>query len=133
MGRDVPVTAFLALVLAGCASWVGPQALQAWPGVASGESVQALDEAAWKLVAVKEVSVGRTADGRLSARVVLINLSDKDLPVQMQTIFRDAAGAPVGDETPFGMHVLPGGGTKVMELVANDATAAAYTLQVKTP
>lgn len=133
MGRDVPVTALLALLLAACSSWVGPQAVQTWPGVKTGASVLALDEAAWKLVAVKEVSQATTPDGRLSARVVLVNLSSKDLPVQIQAIYKDKAGNPVGDETPFAMHVLPGGGGKVLELIANDAKAASYVVQVKTP
>lgn len=134
MGRDVPVmAAALALLLSACSSWMGPQALQAYPGVKNDGSVVALDEAAWKLVAVKNLASDRTTDGRLHVRVELSNQSDKDLPVQLQILFRDAKGQITGEDTPFQMVVLPGGAVKLHEVTSLRTDAAAYTVQVKTP
>lgn len=134
MGRDVPVMAVLcALLLSACTSWAGPQAVQSWPGVKNNDRVIALDKAAWKLVGVKNLHSDRTEDGRLHVRVELSNQSDKDLPVQLQVLFRDEAGQITGEDTPFQMVVLPGGGVKLHEVTAMRTDAASYTVQVKTP
>jgi hypothetical protein len=134
MGRDVPVTAAIAaLFLSACSSWVGPQALQAYPGVQNNNKVVALDKAAWKLVAVKNLARERTADGRLHVRVELSNQSDKHLPVQLQILFRDKAGQITGEDTPFQMVVLPGGAVKLYEVTSLRTDAASYTVQVKAP
>ncbi|MEC7948701.1 MAG: hypothetical protein VX265_14135 [Myxococcota bacterium] len=134
MGRDVPVKAlFLATLLSACSSWVGPQALQAYPGVENPGKVVAIDKAAWKLVAVRNLASDRTADGRLHVRVELSNQSAKDLPVQLQVLFRDDAGQITGEDTPFQMVVLPGGAVKLHEVTSLRTDAAAYTVQVKTP
>lgn len=134
MGRDVPVKAALAaLLLSACSSWLGPQALQAYPGVTNDNRVIALDKAAWKLVAVKNLASERSKDGRLHVRVELSNQSDKDLPVQLQILFRDEAGHVTGEDTPFAMVVLPGGAVKLYEVTSLRTDAAAYTIQVKAP
>lgn len=134
MGRDVPVKAALAaLLLSACSSWVGPQALQAYPGVKNDNAVVALDKAAWELVAVHNLASDRTPDGRLHVRVELSNQSDKDLPVQLQILFRDKAGLITGEDTPFRMQVLSGGAVWLYETTSLRTDAAAYTVQIKTP
>ena len=133
MGRALPVKAALlaAMFVAGCA-WRGPQPLDAWKAVGSSDDIIALDEAAHRLVAVQTKAQDRTADGRLRLRLELANLSDKDLPVQVQTRFRDASGAVIGDDTPAEMMVLPAQGSKGYQVVSLQATAAAYTVSVNT-
>lgn len=134
MGRDVSVIpALFAALLGACASWTGPQAVQAWPGVTNNDEVIALDKAAWKLVGVKNLHSDRTVDGRLHVQVELSNQSDKDLPVQLQVLFRDAGGQITGEDTPFQMVVLPGGAVKLHEVTSLRTDAASYTVQVKTP
>jgi hypothetical protein len=125
--------ALAALLLSACSSWLGPQALQAYPGVTNDNRVVALDKAAWKLVAVKNLASERSKDGRLHVRVELSNQSDKDLPVQLQILFRDKAGQITGEDTPFQMVVLPGGAVKLYEVTSLRTDAAAYTVQVKAP
>jgi hypothetical protein len=140
MGRDVPMIVgwtrggMLAamVMMAGC-GWKGPQPLQAWKAVGESDNIIALDEGAHTLVAIQTKGVGRTDDGRMSIRLELANLSKKDLTVQVQTLFRDKAGVPTGDDTPFEALVLPGGGSVLYETASLAADAAKFTVQVKTP
>ena len=140
MGRALPVTGalrggLLALLwtVAGCAAWQGPKPLQAWKAVGKSEEIVALDKAAHTLVAVQSKAEERRPDGRLALRVELANLSDKDLAIQVQTLFRDKAGVPTGEDTPFEPMVLPGMGSKIYSVVSLRPDAATYTIQVKTP
>lgn len=143
MGRDVPVSAgswpartlgavALGLLLSGC-GWTGPMNAQTWSDVAAGPDVITLDKAAYKLVAVQNKSTERLQDGRLEVRLELANLSSKDLPVQVQTLYRDEAGVLLDDATPFEMIVLPGNGSKLYKATSLKAAAASYTVQIKTP
>lgn len=132
MGRHVPVVAALLLALAGC-GWHGPQTLQTWPGIDGNDDLIALDKAAWKLVAVRARQADKTEDGRLHVKLELANLSSLDLAVQVQTLFRDTTGMLTGDETPFEMVVLPGGGSKLYEATSLKTNATSFTVQVKTP
>ena len=138
MGRDVPVNrpllgALVALALSACASWQGPKPLQAWKAAGQSDDVVALDKAAHTLVAVQTRAVERTSDGRMSVRLELANLSDKDLTVQVQTLFRDAKGVPTGEDTPFEAVLLPGMGSSLYETSSLRPDAQAFTVQVKTP
>ena len=95
--RSLVALMFAAVV--GC-GWKGPLPMQTWPGVDNAEQHIALDKAAFKLVAVQTRSVSRTPGGQLQLRIELANLSSKDLPVQVQTLFRDSDGVPSGEDTP---------------------------------
>lgn len=130
MGRHVPV--ILALFLAGCA-FRGPVPLQTWPEIEPSSNVIALDKQAYKLVAIQGQQISRVADGRLNVKLELANLSDKDLPVQIQTLYRNKAGMLSGESTPFEMVVLPGNGSKLYETTSLKIDAASFTVQVKTP
>lgn len=131
MGRALPVMALM-VGLMGC-GWKGPKPLKAWKAVGKSENIVAMDKAAHMLVAVQTKGVGRTADGRLELRLELANLGDQDFPVQVQTLFRDASGVPTGDDTPFEVVVLPGGGSTVYETSSLTAAAKTFTVQVRTP
>lgn len=131
MGRALPVMALL-VGLAGC-GWKGPQPLQAWKAVGESPDIVAMDRAVHMLVAVQTKGVTRTDDGRLQVRLELANLGDEDFPVQVQTLFRDAQGVPTGDDTPFEVVVLPGGGSTVYQTSSLTAAAKSFTVQVRTP
>lgn len=134
MGSDVPVKRVIlaAMFLVGCA-WKGPMAAQTWPGVEVGDSVITLDKAAYKLVAVQAEANETLPDGRLKVKLELANLSALDLPVQIQTLFRDANGMLLGDATPFEMQVLPGNASALYETTSLAPGAASFTVQIKTP
>jgi len=102
-------------------------------GVAASDEILALDEAAWKLVAVQNRSVERQADGRMSVRVELANLSAMDLSVQVSTLFRDAQGMPSSSGTPFEMIVIPGNGSQLYEVTSLERNPESFTVQIKTP
>ena len=131
MGRDVPVM-LAALLLAGCA-WQGPAPLQTYPELEPSESVLAVDKAAWKLVALRHIQTDREADGRLRLTIELENLSSKDLPVQIKTVFRSADGRLTGDESSWQMVVLNGGATERYDMVSMTSEAGQFEVQVKTP
>lgn len=138
MGRDVPVmpgaagVALAALLLGGCA-WQGPAPLQTYPDMEPSASVLAVDKAAYKLVALRHIQTDREADGRLRITIELENLSDKDLPVQIKTVFRSSEGRLTGDESSWQMIVLNGGATERYDMVSMSADAGQFEVQVKTP
>jgi len=98
-----------------------------------GDSVITLDKAAYKLVAVQAEANETLPDGRLKVKLELANLSALDLPVQIQTLFRDANGMLLGDATPFEMQVLPGNASALYETTSLAPGAASFTVQIKTP
>ena len=137
MGRDVPVirrAALLltALLLVGC-SWRGPAPLQTFKGVDETASVLAMDKAAWKLVALSQVQAERESDGRLRVVLELTNLSNLQLAVQIQTVFRDKEGMLYGDETNWQMVALPGASNYRYDVVSLRADADSFLVQLKTP
>ena len=131
MGRHVSV-ALLALALAAC-GWHGPTAAQTWPGVKNDDVIIALDKAAYKLVGVSAHQAIPESDGRLRVTLELSNLSALDLPVQVQTVFRDKDGMLTGDETNAAMIVLPGDGSSRYEVVSLTPNPGSYTVSIKTP
>jgi len=139
MGRHVPVITGLFTTLAlgmslvsGCA-WKGPEPLQAFSPLKETTSVLAADEAAAKLVAMSQLQADREDDGRLKLVIELNNLSSLDLPVQVQTVFRDADGSLYGDETNWQMITLPGGGDYRYEVVSLQSKADSFVVQIRTP
>lgn len=136
MGRDVPMIraafAGIFVLLAACA-WQGPAPLQTWPDVAASPEVVALDKAAWQLVAIQKKDVKTTADGHMELAFELVNLSSKDLTVQIQTVFRNQAGMLTGDETSWQMLTLAGNGSKLYEVKSLSTSPGSYLVQVKTP
>jgi hypothetical protein len=133
MGRHVPViAALLGLALAGC-SFKGPRPLQAFKPLDETDSVLAVDEASYKLVAMSQLQAERQKDGRLQLVVELNNLSAQDLSIQVQTVFRNQEGSLYGDETNWEMIVLPGGGDYRYEVTSLQPQADTYRIQVRTP
>ena len=134
MGRHVPVMLGAALIagLAGCA-WKGPEPLQTFSPLKETTSVLAADEAASKLVAMSQLQADREADGRLKLVLELNNLSSQPLPVQVQTVFRDAEGALYGDETNWQMITLPGAGDYRYEVMSLQSKADSFVVQIRTP
>lgn len=85
-----------------------------------------LDKKLVKQLYFVESSRDRTADGRLIARVKVLNKSPKLLRVQMQTVFQDAAGEPTGDQTNWELILIPSNAydyyeAKAMNTRAEDA------------
>jgi hypothetical protein len=136
MGRDVPMNrtaiAGMFALLAACA-WQGPAPLQTWPDVSASPEVVALDKAAWELVAIQKKEVKTTAEGHMHLAFELVNLSSKDLTVQVQTVFRNQSGMLTGDETSWQMLTLTGNGSKLYEVKSLSTTPGSYLVQVKTP
>lgn len=136
MGRHVSVAVALGFAftaLTGCVSWKGPEPLQTFKPLKETSSVLAADEAASKLVAMSQLQADRESDGRLKLVLELNNLSSLDLPVQVQTVFRDGEGSLYGDETNWQMVTLPGGGDYRYEVVSLQPKADSFVVQIRTP
>lgn len=132
MGRHVPVIALAFALLAGCA-WKGPKELQAFKPLKETEAVLAVDEAAYKLVAMSQLEANRLDDKRLQLIIELNNLSAADLTVQVKTTFRDQDGSLYGDETSWRTLTLPGGSDYRYEVVSLQSKADTYKVQIRTP
>lgn len=82
-----------------------------------------LDKALVKKLYFVESSRDTTDDGRLVVRVKVLNKSPKLLRVQMQTIFKDAAGEPTGDETNWELRLIPANAYEYYEVKAMNQRA----------
>jgi|WetSurMetagenome_2_1015567.scaffolds.fasta_scaffold817805_1 hypothetical protein len=147
MGRDVPVrspflSAFLCVFLvlsttaaaigaSGCA-WKGPLPLQTL-GAPQVDNVIAIDEAAYKLVALRNHHVSRTVDKRMEVELELLNLSSADLNIQVRTVFRDGEGMLLAEAGVWQMMVLPGSGSSLYKVASLSEKAASAQIEVKTP
>ena len=132
MGRHVSVATLSLMLLAGCA-WRGPKELQAFKPLDETEAVLAVDEAAYKLVAMSQLEAKRLEDQRLQLVIELNNLSGSDLTIQVKTTFRDASGSLYGDETSWETITLPGGSDYRYEVVSLQPKADTYKVQIRTP
>jgi hypothetical protein len=129
--KSVLVGVFAAFSVA-CA-YRGPLPAQTYPEIEPTSSVMVLDKAAYKLVAIQNMTVDRDGSGRLEVKLELANLSKKDLPVQAQTLYRDKDGMLLGDATPFEMIVLPGNGSGLYNSTSLQPQTHSFTVQIKTP
>jgi uncharacterized protein YcfL len=74
--------------------------------------------------------VGRTADGRLSIRVVLENRDSKDLALIARTTWMDAAGSAIEQGTQRSV-LIPSGATVIYEDVSYAREAARFNVAVR--
>lgn len=139
MGRDVPVSgalrvatlALAVLLLPAC--FKGPKPLRAAAGVDEAGDIVALHGKIYRKVEIANQVTRPLPDGRLEVRVELANRSRKDLPVQIQTVFRDGEGMLMSDSTAFEVVVLPAGGSKLYEVKSLQPGPASHLVQVRKP
>ena len=71
------------------------------------------------------------ADGRLEVVANVKNRENRRLEVQINCVFKDAAGFSSGDETPWQTLILSEYATEAVRFTAMNAQARKYTVRVR--
>ena len=74
--------------------------------------------------------VGRTADGRLSIRVVLENRGDEDIALIARTTWMDAAGSAI-EQGPQRSLLIPSGASQIYEDESYAREAARFNVALR--
>jgi len=129
------VLALLAVVaLVGCSH--GPyQARTYKPGTTSLEHTEKVvyDASVKGKVRLVDTRATTLPDGRLEAYAELENTTKKNMVVQVQTQFKDAAGVLLADETAWENLVLPPNTSTGYRAAAMNTQARDYIIRVKMP
>ncbi len=125
--------ALAAAGLAGCRTSSGPFApLDSTKyTIESTDKFVALDETAQKNVSCTGLQERVLADGRLEVVANVRNRETRPFVVQVNCIFKDDQGAPIGDETPFRNLALPGSSTETVTFTSANNLARQYTIRVR--
>ncbi len=91
----------------------------------------ALDEELKGLIAVDAQDAERTTQGRLKAMANMRNRTNQDLTVQVQTIFRDANGFSIDDDSAWETIVLTANETRTVGSVSTSKKADRYSIRIR--
>jgi hypothetical protein len=72
-----------------------------------------------------------TEDGRLEVTANVRNRLNRRIQVQINCVFKDAVGAPTGDETPFETLILTENAQEGVKFVSMNNQARGYTIRVR--
>lgn len=131
MGRFLPVTMLLAasvLVLAGCGWKPGP--IQHLGEADPAGQVNALDEGAWRCVAVNLVRSSR-ASGRLEVSLELVNRGTAACTVEVGTRFLDEQGIPVDAAQVWERMLFEGGQSLIYTATSVSEAATRYRVELR--
>ncbi|MBM3878392.1 MAG: hypothetical protein FJ387_01540 [Verrucomicrobia bacterium] len=70
-------------------------------------------------------------DGRLEVTANVRNRLNRRIQVQINCVFKDAQGAPTGDETPFETLILTENAQEGVKFVSINTQAKGYTIRVR--
>ena len=70
-------------------------------------------------------------DGRIEVTAQIRNREVRRLVVQVNYVFKDAAGVSTSDETPFQNVILTENATEQVKFVSSNSTAKKYTIRVR--
>ena len=90
-----------------------------------------LDEEISKSIAVDNQSAERTPQGKLKTLSNIRNRTNHDFAIQVQTVFRDAAGFSKGDETSWETIVLTANETRTISATSTNRKAERFTLRIR--
>jgi uncharacterized protein YcfL len=129
-----PLAASLALaLLAGCASVPAPQAPQDTTKFTVENTVRfvALDASTEAVVSCTGLQERALADGRLEVIANLKSSDTKPLRVDVQCVFLDEQGLPVGGDAPWQVLTISADSTEVVRFTAPVLTARKYSIRVR--
>jgi uncharacterized protein YcfL len=129
-----PLAACCALALAaGCASVPAPQAPQDTTKftVENTERFVALDAASEAVISCTGLQERALGDGRLEVVANLKNSGAKAVRVNVQCVFLDEQGLPVGGESPWELFAISADSTEVVRFTAPVLTARKYSIRVR--
>jgi uncharacterized protein YcfL len=73
----------------------------------------------------------RLPDGRFQVVCQVLNRENRRIQVQIQCVFKDAAGFGNGDETPWETLILTENATESVQFTSLNNSAASYTVRVR--
>jgi len=119
--------------LAGCATAPATQAPRDSTKftVENTDRFAALDAATGAAVNCTGLQERTLGDGRLEVIANVKNRESGPARVQIQCVFLDDQGTPVGGATPWQALSLAGGSTEVVRFTAPDAAAKMYAIRVR--
>lgn len=127
-----PVAALAALVLTGCQTREG-----AYAPVNAGkhdlenrEKVVLMDRGAQRSITTAGIQQQTLPDGRLEVAVNLRNRQNRRLHVQVDCVFKDAAGFAV-DAVPFQTLILTENAQQTVRFTSLNAGAKTFTIRVR--
>jgi uncharacterized protein YcfL len=125
----------VALLAAGCSSThdKGPYLPQQskTPAHESTEKLVLLDPGVQYSVTCTALHEHTLSDGRLAVTVELRNRENRRIEIQAGCVFKDAAGASTGDDTPFQTVILTENATEQVKFTASNPEAKKYTVRVR--
>jgi uncharacterized protein YcfL len=127
-------SACCALALAaGCASVPAPQAPQDSTKFTVENTVRfvALDASTEAVISCTGLQERTLADGRLEVVANLKNSDTKPDRVNVQCVFLDEQGLPVGGEAPWQQFAISADSTEVVRFTAPGLTARKYSIRVR--
>ena len=125
-------TAALAL-WAGCASEPGATAPQDSTKytLENTENFELLGKSTQTAVAGTGLQPRMLPDGRLEVVASVKNRENRPVKIQVNCVFKDAAGFTTGDETPFQTVELAANATEAVHFTAANPLAKKYTIRVR--
>jgi uncharacterized protein YcfL len=90
-----------------------------------------MDEEISKMIAVDEQHADRTPQGKLKALSNVRNRTNKDLNIQVQTVFRDEGGFSIGDDTSWDTLVLTANETRTVSATSTTRKAVRFTVRIR--
>jgi hypothetical protein len=90
-----------------------------------------LDHAVQRSVTCSGLYERLTDDGRLEIVANVRNRLNRRIEVQINCVFKDALGAPTGDETPFETLILSENAQEGVKFTAMNTQAKGYTIRVR--
>ncbi|HEY4989303.1 MAG TPA: YcfL family protein [Opitutaceae bacterium] len=120
-------------LLAGCGTAPAPQAPQDSTKftVENTDRFVALDPATEAVISCTGLQERTLADGRIEVVANLRNSGTKAAKVQVQCVFLDAQGTPVGDSAPWQSVSITESATEVVRFTAPGPSAIKYSIRVR--
>ena len=124
------VSAFCFFCVAGCAS-EGPEKPITKPedAIEETESVVLLDKLKGKIAVENQSAVWESE--RLKVRINVRNRTDYRQVIEIQTVFKDAEGFSLGDETSWSMMFLGARETKTYTATSIDNRPKKFTVRIR--
>ena len=131
--RSIPPCILLVALVCGCSRHTG--AYTPRPAQLTAEQLSArfvlMDPGARRSVTSTGLQEIRLPDGRFQVACQVLNRENRRIQVQIQCVFKDAAGFGNGDETPWETLILTENATETVQFTSLNNAATSYTVRVR--
>jgi uncharacterized protein YcfL len=118
-------------ILFGCTS-EGPYVpAERQPSLEVENTAVLMDQELSDIVAVDLQKAERSTKGKLKAFANVRNRTNNDITLQVQTVFRDAAGFSIDDDTAWETIILTANETRTITTTSTSSKAEKYTVRIR--